>query len=157
MNDGVADARSRIQAEAWGRITDQHEGGGLCLLCGVRPGWVGATVVFLLPHTVGVLWAPLATPLSQLHCAGGHLHPTLRDIRGGAAVGAVVLVLLHVEGCELAPTTHRRLLLPAPNAGPCPLHCDYFPSQVGALERRLGVGTGGCPRPGHTSYRHPNH
>jgi hypothetical protein len=46
-----------------------------CLLCGVHPGWDGATTVLLVPHTTGVLWAPTVAPLPQLHCVGGHLRP----------------------------------------------------------------------------------
>jgi hypothetical protein len=48
-------------------------------------------------------------------------------------------------GCwcyEPTPTTHRRLLLPTPDIGPCPLYHAYFPWQVEALERRLGDGAG---------------
>jgi hypothetical protein len=104
----------------------QHEAGGLRLLCGIRPGWAGAAVV-LLPHVAGVLWAPAASPLSQLHCTSGHLCPPLRDVRGGVAIGAAVLALLRIEGCEPAPTTHWRLLLPAPNIVTFPLHHARFP------------------------------
>jgi hypothetical protein len=50
---------------------------GDCLLCSVCPGWVGVAAVLLLPHAAVVLRAPAATPLFQLHYAGGHLCPPL--------------------------------------------------------------------------------
>jgi hypothetical protein len=55
----VAGTRSRTQAKAWGRVAGQHEAGGLCLLCGVRPGWAGA---------------PLSSFLTLLEYYGLQLH-----------------------------------------------------------------------------------
>jgi hypothetical protein len=149
----VAGAQSHVQTEEWSRVTGQHEAGYLRLLCGVRPGRAGATVVLLLPHATGVLRAPAVAPLSQLHRTGGHLRPPLRDVRGGASIGAAVLTLLCAEGCESAPAAHRRLLLPAQDKGPRLLHHTRFPWQVGAMERRLGTGAGERPRPARTSRR----
>jgi hypothetical protein len=59
------------------------------LLLGICLRWASAASVFLLPHT------------------GGNLRPLLQDVRGNAAIGAVVPALLHNEGHEPAPTTHR--------------------------------------------------
>jgi hypothetical protein len=116
-----------MQGEERGRITGQHEARGLDLLRGVRPGGAGDTTVLLLPHVARVLRAPAVASFSQLHRSGGHLHPPLRDVRGGTTIGAAVPTLLRAEGCEPTPTTHRRPLLPALDTGPRPLHRTYFP------------------------------
>jgi hypothetical protein len=106
--DGVAGARSHVQSEERGRVTDQHEAGELHLLHGVRPGGAGAATV-LLPHVAVVLQAPAAASFSQLHRSGGHLHPPLRDVRG--ARPSVQLF-------------HRFFVLEA--ASPCPPGGHYF-------------------------------
>jgi hypothetical protein len=143
----VAGARSHVQGEERGRIASQHEVGGLHLLRGVHLGGAGAAAILLLPHTDGVLWAPAATSISQLHRSGGHLRPPLQDVCGGTAIGSAVPALLHAEGCEHTPAAHRRSLLPALDTRPRPLHRACFPWQVATVERRLGAGAGGCPRP----------
>jgi hypothetical protein len=154
--DGVVGAWSCVQGEERGCVTGHHEAGGLHLFRGVCLGGAGAAAIFLLPHATGVLRAPAAASISQLHRSGGHLRPPLRDVCGGTAIGAAVLVLLRAEGCEHTPTTHRRLLLPAPDTGPHPLHRAHFPWQVGTVERRMGAGAGGRPRPACTSHRRPD-
>jgi hypothetical protein len=152
----VTSARSRVQGEERGRVAGQHEARGLCLLRSVRPGGAGAAAVLLLPHVARVLRAPATASFSQLHRSGGHFRPPLRDACGGTAIGAAVLTLLRAEGCEHTPAAHRRSLLPAPYTGLRLLHRAHFPWQVGTVERRLGAGAGGRPRPARTSRRRPD-
>jgi hypothetical protein len=116
-----------VQGEERGCIAGQHEVGGLRLFRGVCLGGAGAAAVFLLPHAAGVLRAPVATSISQLHRSGGHLRPPLRDVCGGTTIGVAVPALLHAEGCEHTPTAHRRSLLLAPDTGPRSLHRTRFP------------------------------
>jgi hypothetical protein len=66
-----------VLGEERGRVTGQHEAGGLHLLHGVRPSGAGAAIVLLLPHVAGVLRALAAASFSQLHRSGGHLRPSL--------------------------------------------------------------------------------
>jgi hypothetical protein len=150
----VASDWPRAQAKAWDCATGQHGARRLHFLYGVRPGWAGATTILLLSHAGRVLQALVVAPFSQLHQACGHLRPLTRDIHGGVAISVVVPVLLRNEGYEPAPAAHRRLLLPAPDTGPLQVHRACLPRQVGALERRLSTGAGGCPRPAHALCCH---
>jgi hypothetical protein len=133
----VVGAWSRAQAEARDHVTGQHGARRFSLLLDVCPGRAGAATVFLLLllHVARVFWALVVAPFTQLHHAGGNLRPPLRDVHGGAAIGAVIPVILHNEGCELALTAHRWLLLSAPDVGPLQVHLTYLPRYVGALER----------------------
>jgi hypothetical protein len=118
---------------------------GVASLANMRPGDIVFFAVYALAGLVPPMSSFFLTLLEYYGLQLQHFSPIsimlvpifvhLCEMFVGVRPSVLVPVLLRTEGCELAPATHRRLLLLAPDTGPCPLHCACFPWQVGALER----------------------
>jgi hypothetical protein len=136
---------------------------GVTSLANMRPGDFVFFAAYTLAGLVPLLSSFFLTLLEYYGLQLQHLSPNsialvaifvhlCEMFVGGAAISVAVPAFLRIEGCEPAPTTHRRLLLPTPDIG----HACYITpmsSGLGALERRLGASAGGRQRPARTSCR----
>jgi hypothetical protein len=91
--------------------------------------------VFFVAYALARLVPPLSsfflTLLEYYGLQLQHLSPNFVVLV--VSIGAAVPTLLRIEGCEPAPTTHRRLLLPATDTGPRP-----FPLAGGSTGEKIG-------------------
>jgi hypothetical protein len=125
--DWVAVTGVQWEDVAWGHFARRHMAWQFHLLRSVCPVRARAPILLLPFHAPGALRSLAPALVAALHHTGDDLHAPLQDVHVCVDISAPVLVLPRAALFQKEPSSHRWLLLLAPDQGSICVHCHPQP------------------------------